>query len=430
MIERYTSKEMANVWSLQKKFQTYLDIEILACEAWSKLKVIPAKDVALIRKNAKFNVAAIAKLEETTHHDIVAFTRNVSTSLGEEKKWIHYGLTSTDIVDTANAVLIKNANNIIERDLIALLLTLKNNAMKYKNTYCMGRTHGIHADVTTFGLKWALWYDEMHRNLSRFIQARKDVEVGKLSGAVGNFANINPFIQKYVCDKLNINEAKIATQIVQRDNYANYFSTIALIGSSLEKIATEIRHLQRTEVSEVEESFGVGQKGSSAMPHKRNPIASENICGCARILRGYMLTAYENINLWHERDISHSSTERIMLPDATILLDYMLKRYKNILENLVVYPERMKQNIYITNGVIFAQRVMNLLINKKLVREKAYDLVQSLAMEAIAKHVDFKQLVLKSTFISSLCTNKEIENCFTLDYYLKNVNYIFSKVLK
>ncbi|MDR1234877.1 MAG: adenylosuccinate lyase [Mycoplasmataceae bacterium] len=428
MIDRYSREEMSKIWTAQNKFDAYLKIEILACEAWSKLKVIPTKDVSLIRKNAKFNIKQINEIEKTTHHDVIAFTRSVSQSLGKEKQWIHYGLTSTDIVDTANAFLIKQANAILLNDLISFTNVLKHNAIKYKMTPCIGRTHGIHADITSFGLKWALWYDEFQRNIERFKHASKNIEVGKLSGAVGNFANNEPFIQQYVCDHLGINEAKISTQVIQRDVYAQYFATLALIGSSLEKIATEIRHLQRTEVHEVEEMFAKGQKGSSAMPHKRNPIASENICGCARVLKGYMLTSYENIPLWHERDISHSSAERIMLPDATILLDYMLSRYTKVVTNLVVYPKQMLTNIYLTNGVIFAQRIMNKLIGKGLSRETAYDLVQPIAMNAYNNNLQFKDLLIANKDILKTLSLRDIDDCFDLNYYFKQINYIYKKV--
>ncbi|MDR0675107.1 MAG: adenylosuccinate lyase [Mycoplasmataceae bacterium] len=428
MIERYSREEMSKIWTTHSKFTAYLEIEILACEAWNKLGVIPSKDVQLIRKKAKFNVNRINEIERTTHHDIIAFTRNVSDSLGKEKQWIHYGLTSTDVVDTANAYLIKQANAIISNDLIKFAKVLKAKAIQYKNTPCIGRTHGIHADITSFGLKWALWYDEMQRNIHRFKSTSKNIEVGKLSGAVGNFANNEPFVQQYVCKRLGIREVNIATQVIQRDVYAEYFATLALIGTTIEKIATEIRHLQRTEVHEVEEMFAKGQKGSSAMPHKRNPIASENMCGCARVLRGYMIASYENIALWHERDISHSSTERIILPDATILLDYMLNRYTTVLDNLVIYPKQMLKNINLTHGVIFAQRVMNKLITKNCSREKAYDMVQPIAMEAYNNVVSFKELLLKNKDVMHKLTIKDINDCFDLSYYFKKINYIYKKV--
>ncbi|MBQ4192513.1 MAG: adenylosuccinate lyase [Bacteroidales bacterium] len=428
MIERYSRKIMRDVWTEENKFGAYLEVETLSCEAWSKLGVIPAEDVEKIRANATFNVDRIKEIEEQTRHDVVAFTRAVSESLGEERKWVHYGLTSTDVVDTANGYLIKQADAILLKDLEEFLEVLRRRAVEFKSTPCIGRTHGIHADITSFGLKWALWFEEMKRNIERFKTAAAGVEAGKMSGAVGNFANIPPFIQDYVCEKLGINSANISTQVLQRDRHAYYIGTLALIASTLEQMAFEVRNLQRTEVREVEEAFRKGQKGSSAMPHKRNPISSENICGCARVMRGYMATAYENVALWHERDISHSSTERIVLPDATELLDYMLTRFKGILENLVVYPETMLANIYRTRGVIFAQRVMNALIAKGLSREQAYDTVQPIAMDAWTNNKDYKTLLEASADVMGKLTQEELDNCFTLDYYFKNVDEIFSRV--
>jgi adenylosuccinate lyase len=428
MIERYSRKVMRDVWTEENKFGAYLEVETLSCEAWSKLGVIPAEDVEKIRANARFEVSRIREIEEQTRHDVVAFTRAVSESLGEERKWVHYGLTSTDVVDTANGYLLKQANAILLKDLQEFQEVLRARAIEFKATPCIGRTHGIHADITSFGLKWALWYEEMKRNIERFQAAAARVEAGKMSGAVGNFANIPPFIQDYVCEKLGIESAAISTQVLQRDRHANYVGTLALIAATLEQMAFEVRNLQRTEVREVEEAFRKGQKGSSAMPHKRNPISSENICGCARVMRGYMATAYENVALWHERDISHSSTERIVLPDATELLDYMLTRFKGILENLVVYPETMLSNIYRTRGVIFAQRVMNALIAKGLSREQAYDTVQPIAMDAWTNNKDYKTLLEASADVTNKLSREELDNCFTLDYYFKNVDEIFRRV--
>ena len=419
---------MRDVWTEENKFSAYLEVETLSCEAWSKLGVIPAEDVEKIRANATFKVDRIKEIEEQTRHDVVAFTRAVSESLGEERKWVHYGLTSTDVVDTANGYLIKQADAILLKDLEEFLEVLRRRALEFKSTPCIGRTHGIHADITSFGLKWALWFEEMKRNIERFKTAAAGVEAGKMSGAVGNFANIPPFIQDYVCEKLGINSANISTQVLQRDRHAYYIGTLALIASTLEQMAFEVRNLQRTEVREVEEAFRKGQKGSSAMPHKRNPISSENICGCARVMRGYMAASYENVALWHERDISHSSTERIILPDATELLDYMLTRFKGILDNLVVYPETMLANIYRTKGVIFAQRVMNALIGKGLAREQAYDTVQPIAMKAWTEGLDYQTLLKESPDVMGLLTVEELESCFTLDYYFKNVDFIFGRV--
>ena len=428
MIERYSRPEMRAIWTEENKFNAYLKVEIYAAEAWSKLGVIPAEDVEKLWKNASFSIPRIYEIEQETRHDIVAFTRAVSESLGEEKKWVHYGLTSTDVVDTANGYLIKQANEILLADIEQFIVALKKQALRFKDTPCIGRTHGIHADITSFGLKFALWYAAMQRNLERFKRACKEIECGKMSGAVGNFANIPPFVEEYVCEKLGISHALVSTQVIQRDRHAYYMATLAVIASSLEQIALEIRNLQRTEVHEVEENFGKGQKGSSAMPHKRNPISSENICGCARVMRGYMTAFYENVALWHERDISHSSTERIILPDATMLLDYMLVRLKNVVENLVVFPENMLENIYKTKKIIFAQRVMNALIDKGLSREEAYDSVQLIAMKAYAEGLDYQVLLSKDKKIMSLISKEELDECFTLDYYLKNVGYIFKRV--
>ncbi len=419
---------MRKVWTEQNKFDAYLRVEILASEAWSQLGVVPKEDVEKLWKNASFDINRIYEIEQQTRHDIVAFTRAVSETLGEERKWVHYGLTSTDVVDTANGYLLKQANAILLEDIEKMLEVLRNRAIEFKNTPCIGRTHGIHADITSFGLKWALWYEEMKRNLQRFVTAARGVEVGKISGAVGNFANIPPFIQDYVCEKLGTESANISTQVIQRDRHAYYMATLAVIASSIEQMAMEIRNLQRTEVHEVEESFGKGQKGSSAMPHKRNPISSENMCGCARVMRGYMATFYENVALWHERDISHSATERIILPDATMLLDYMLNRFRGILENLVVFEDVMKENIYRTRKVIFAQRVMNALIEKGFSREKAYDTVQPVAMRAMSERADYQELLAETPEVMAVLTREELDSCFTLEYYLKNVDFIFDRV--
>ena len=429
MIERYSRQIMRDIWTEENKFNAYLKVEILNAEAWCKIfHNIPEGDVKLLWDNAKFDIKRIKEIEEKTRHDVVAFTRAVGETLGEEKKWVHYGLTSTDVVDTANGYLMTQANKILREDLVAFLDVLKKQANRFKNTPCIGRTHGIHADITSFGLKWALWYEEMKRNLERFDYAAKGIEVGKLSGAVGNFANIPPEIQDYVCEHLGIESANISTQVIQRDRHAYYMSTLAVIADTCEQMALEIRNLQRTEVHEVEEAFKQGQKGSSAMPHKRNPISSENICGCSRVMRGYMVAFNENVALWHERDISHSCTERIILPDATELLDYMLNRLKGILENLVVYPETMMKNIYKTKGVIFAQRVMYALISKGLVREAAYDMVQPIAMRALNEDLNYIDLLKESKDVKTYLTDSEIDSCFTLDYYFKNVDYIFNRV--
>ncbi|MBR3892939.1 MAG: adenylosuccinate lyase [Alistipes sp.] len=428
MIERYSRETMRKVWTEQNKFDAYLRVEILASEAWSQLGVVPKEDVEKLWKNASFDINRIYEIEQQTRHDIVAFTRAVSETLGDERKWVHYGLTSTDVVDTANGYLLSQANAILLEDLEKMLEVLRQRAIEFKDTPAIGRTHGIHADITSFGLKWALWYEAMKRNLERFKSAARGVEVGKISGAVGNFANIPPFIQDYVCEKLGIESANISTQVIQRDRHAYYMATLAVIASTIEQMSMEIRNLQRTEVHEVEESFGKGQKGSSAMPHKRNPISSENMCGCARVMRGYMASFYENVALWHERDISHSSTERIILPDATMLLDYMLNRFRGILENLVVFKDVMMENIYRTRKVIFAQRVMNALIEKGFSREKAYDTVQPVAMRALSERADYQELLAETPEVMAVLSREELDSCFTLEYYLKNVDFIFKRV--
>lgn len=428
MIERYSRPEMQAIWTEENKFRAWLEVEILACEAWSKLGHIPAEDVAKLRENAGFDINRIYEIEQETRHDVVAFTRAVSETLGDEKKWVHYGLTSTDVVDTALGYLIKQANEILEKDLQHFIDVLKNKAREHKYTVMMGRTHGVHAEPTTFGLKLALWYQEMLRNLERFQHARKGVEFGKISGAVGTYANIDPFVEEYVCKNLGIQPAPISTQTLQRDRHAEYMATLALIATSMEKMATEIRGLQKSEVREVEEKFHKGQKGSSAMPHKRNPVGSENISGLARVIRGYMMSSYENVSLWHERDISHSSVERIILPDATILLNYMLRRFAGIVENLTVFPENMKRNMDRTFGLIYSQRVLLKLIDKGLSREKAYDTVQPLAMQAWEEQRPFRELVEVNETIKKYLDGADIDDCFDYNWHLKNVDTIFKRV--
>ena len=428
MIERYSRKNMRDIWSEESKFAAWLKVEILACEAWSELGESPKEDVEKLWANAKFEIDRIYEIEQETKHDVVAFTRCVSESLGDEKKWVHYGLTSTDVVDTAYGYLYKQANAILREDLERYIAILKKQALRYKDTVMIGRTHGVHAEITTFGLVFALWYDEMQRNMKRFEEAAAGVEVGKISGAVGTFANTPPFVQDYVCEKLGINSANISTQVLQRDRHAEYFATLALIAGSIEKMATEIRHLQRTEVREAEEHFNKGQKGSSAMPHKRNPIGSENMCGCSRVMRGYMLAAYEDVPLWHERDISHSSAERIIAPDATELLDYMLTRFGSILENLTVFEENMLANIEKTYGVIYSQRFMLKMIEKGFAREAAYDLVQPNAMKAWEEKVSFKELMENNEKVTAVLSQAEIDDCFNPAHHVKNVDVIFKRV--
>lgn len=428
MIERYTRPEMGAIWTEENKYQAWLEVEILACEAWSELAVIPEDDVKKIRQNASFDVERILAIEEETRHDVVAFTRAVSETLGDEKKWVHYGLTSTDVVDTALSYLLKQANTIIRNDLERFIEILKNKAIEHKHTVMMGRTHGVHAEPTTFGLKLSLWYQEMLRNLERFNQAAEVIETGKLSGAVGTYANIDPAVETYVCEKLGLKPAPVSTQTLQRDRHAQYLSVLALIATSIEKFATEIRGLQKTETREVEEFFAKGQKGSSAMPHKRNPIGSENMTGMARVVRGYMMTAYENVALWHERDISHSSAERVILPDATIAVDYMLNRFSRIIDNLTVFPENMKRNIDRTHGVIFSQRVLLSLIDNGMSREEAYDLVQPNAMKAWETETHFRTLIEQEPQITKVLSQDQIDDCFDYTYHLKNVDQIFARM--
>ncbi|MFE4046660.1 MULTISPECIES: adenylosuccinate lyase [unclassified Priestia] len=428
MIERYTRPEMAAIWTEENKFKAWLEVEILACEAWSELGHIPKEDVKLIRQNASFDINRINEIELETRHDVVAFTRAVSETLGEERKWVHYGLTSTDVVDTALSYLLKQANEILLSDVERFVEVLKGKAQEHKYTVMMGRTHGVHAEPTTFGLKMGLWYEEMKRNLERLKRAAAEVEFGKMSGAVGTFANIDPFVEKYVCEKLGISPAPISTQTLQRDRHAHYMSVLALIATSIEKFAVEVRGLQKSETREVEEYFAKGQKGSSAMPHKRNPIGSENVTGLARLIRGYMVTAYDNVPLWHERDISHSSAERVILPDATIALNYMLNRFANIVKNLTVFPDNMKRNMDRTLGLIYSQRVLLTLINKGMVREEAYDLVQPKAMEAWETQVPFRSLIEGEERITRHLSPEEIEDCFDHKHHLKNVDMIFDRL--
>lgn len=429
MIERYSRPEMRAIWTEENKFKAWLEVEILACEAWSKLGVIPAEDVAKLREHASFNVDRIYEIEQETRHDVVAFTRAVSETLpGDEKKWVHYGLTSTDVVDTALSYLLLQANEILEKDIVEFIEILTEQARKYKDTVCMGRTHGVHAEPTTFGLKLALWLEEMKRNLARFRNAKAEVAFGKISGAVGTYANIDPFVEAYVCEKLGLQAAPISTQTLQRDRHAEYMATLALIATSLDKFATEIRGLQKSEMREVEEPFAKGQKGSSAMPHKRNPIGCENISGLSRVIRGHMLSAYENVPLWHERDISHSSVERVILPDATMLLNYMLRRFMNIVKNLTVFPENMKRNMDRTFGLIYSQQVLLKLIDKGLSREKAYDTVQPRAMQAWEEQRSFRDIISADETVKELLTKEELDDCFDYRYHLKHVDTIFQRL--
>ena len=428
MIDRYTRPEMGAIWTDENRYKAWLEVEILADEAWAELGEIPKEDVQKIRENASFDVTRILEIEAETRHDVVAFTRAVSETLGEERKWVHYGLTSTDVVDTAYGYQLKQANDILREDLKKFTAIIGEKAKEHKHTVMMGRTHGVHAEPTTFGLKLALWYSEMKRNVERFEHAAKGVEAGKISGAVGTFANISPFVEEYVCDKLGIRAQEISTQVLPRDLHAEYLSAMALVATSIEKFATEIRGLQKSETREVEEFFAKGQKGSSAMPHKRNPIGSENMTGLARVIRGHMVTAYENVTLWHERDISHSSAERIIIPDTTILLDYMLNRFSRIVKNLTVFPENMKRNMDATYGLIYSQRVLLKLIDHGMSREAAYDLVQPKTAFAWDHQTAFRPLLDADENITSVLSKEELDDAFDYNYHLKNVDLIFERV--
>lgn len=428
MLERYTRPEMGKIWTDQNRYQAWLEVEILADEAWAELGEIPKEDVEKIREKATFDIDRILEIEAQTRHDVVAFTRAVSESLGDESKWVHYGLTSTDVVDTAYGYLMKQANDLIRKDLETFTAIIGEKAKEHKYTVMMGRTHGVHAEPTTFGLKLALWYSEMKRNIERFERAAAGVEAGKISGAVGTFANIPPFVEEYVCNKLGIRPQEISTQVLPRDLHAEYFASMALIATSIEKFATEIRGLQKSETREVEEFFAKGQKGSSAMPHKRNPIGSENMAGLARVIRGHMVTAYENVSLWHERDISHSSAERIIIPDTTILIDYMLNRFGTIVKNLTVFPESMKRNMNATFGLIYSQRVMLKLIDHGMTREQAYDLVQPKTAQAWDEQRDFRPLLEADQTIMSTLSEKDLDDAFDYHHHLKQVDTIFARV--
>lgn len=428
MIERYSLPKMSSIWQDEFKFKTMLEIEILALEALAKLNQIPKATVLRIKKKAKFNLTKIKKIEEKTQHDVVAFVTCVAQNIGSDAKYLHLGLTSSDLLDTTLGVQLKAASDILIEDLQRLRKVLFQKAKKYKEMVCIGRTHGIHAEPTTFGLKLALWFAETRRNLKRLLQAKEEVSVGKISGAVGTYANIDPRVEIYICKKLGLNPATISTQIIQRDVYAQYVATLAVIGSSLEKFALEIRHLQRTEVREVEEPFGKGQKGSSAMPHKRNPVICERICGLARLLRANVQVALENVALWHERDISHSSVERIIMPDSTIVLDYMLNKFIEVLEGLLVYPDNMLENLVKTKGLIFSQRVLLELMHRGLPRQQAYTIVQRCAMKSWRENSDFKENLFQDKKVLQYLNQKDLQRIFDLDYYLRNVNKIFRKV--
>ncbi len=428
MIPRYTRLEMGKIWTDQRKFETWLQIELVVCEALSQIGQIPEKVVKEIKDKASFDIRRVDEIEKVTKHDVLAFLTNVGESIGSLSRYLHYGLTSSDILDTSLALLLKEASELILQDIHRLLEALKKKAFQYKETLMIGRSHGVHAEPITFGLKMALWYDEMKRNLLRMERAKEVVSVGKISGAVGTFAHIPPFIEEFACGRLGLKPAPISTQIVQRDHHAEFFTTLAIIASSIEKFSVELRHLQRTEVLEAEEFFSKGQKGSSSMPHKRNPISSENLSGLARLVRSYSTASLENIALWHERDISHSSVERVIAPDATILIDYMLHRLTSLIENLIVYPENMKANLEKMGGLIYSESILLHLTQKGLSREEAYGVVQRNAMRVWEKSEDFKTLLSQDETVKHFMTQKELDMLFDVRIHLKHVEDIFRRV--
>lgn len=427
LIERYTLPEMKQIWSEKNKFQKWLDVEIYACEALVEQGVIPTTALVVIKEKARFTVERILEIEATVQHDVIAFLTCVAEYVGDDSKYIHLGLTSSDVVDTAQSVRMKEAGEQILTRLKALHQVLLQQAKEHRFTIMIGRTHGIHAEPMTFGLKMLLWAAETERNIERLHQAIKTISVGKISGAVGTYANIGPEVEAHVCNRLNLTRATIATQVLQRDRHAEYMNTLAIIGCTLEKIATEIRALQRTDIREVEEFFAKGQKGSSAMPHKRNPIITERITGMARLLRGNALVAMENVALWHERDISHSSVERVIIPDSTTALDYMLKKMIDVISNLLVYPEKMKHNMARTKGLMFSQRTMLALVDKGITREQAYELVQRNAMECWRTGKEFKKLLAADQAVIKLLTVPELDQIFEYSYYLKHIDQIYAR---
>ncbi len=428
MIARYSRKQVSDIWSDEARFRIWLDIEILACEAQANLGIIPQSAVKNIRAKAKFNTQKILRIEEKVKHDVIAFLTNVGEYVGMDSRFIHMGMTSSDVVDTCLSVQMKQAGEIILKDLIDVRESLKKKAKRYKYLTQIGRTHGVHAEPITLGLKFALWYDEMNRNTDRMKRAIDTISVGQISGAVGTYEHLSPKVEAYVCKKLGLKTTKISTQILQRDRHAEYMNTLALIGSSIEKFTTEIRHLQKTETLELEESFSKGQKGSSAMPHKKNPITCERLSGMARVLRGNALASMENIALWHERDISHSSVERIVVPDSTILTDYILYQFKQIVDNIVVYEENIKKNLNLTNGLIFSQTVLLKLIEKKMKRETAYKIVQDVAMKCWREKISFFDLLKNDSEVKKYLTEKELTDIFDYSKSKKNIDFIFKRV--
>jgi adenylosuccinate lyase len=428
MIERYTLPEMGAVWSLQNKFQKWLDVEIAVCEVHAEDGIIPPDALAEIKSKAAFSVERINEIEKSTDHDVIAFTTNLAENIGPASRFVHYGLTSSDVVDTANALLLKESCELLLARIDPLMDVLKRRAYEFIDTPQIGRTHGIHAEPTSFGLVWTLWYSEMKRNRKRLRRALKTVSIGKISGAVGAFAHLDPSVEERVCEKLGLNAAPVSTQVIQRDRHAEYLCNLAIIASTLEKIALQVRHWQRTEVREAQEAFKKGQKGSSAMPHKRNPILSERICGMARTVRANSIVGLENIALWHERDISHSSAERIVLPDSSAALDYMLAKTTSLLDTLVVYPENMLKNLNLTRGLVFSGQLLLALTQKGVSREQAYTWTQRNAMKVWDEGGDYQELVTKDADISSKLSSEEIARVFDLKYYLRNVDKVFERV--
>jgi adenylosuccinate lyase len=428
VIPRYSREKMTAIWGQENKYQKWLDVEVAACEAMVKLGKVPAKAVKNIKAKAAINVVRIDEIEKITKHDVIAFVTSLTEKIGEDGRFIHMGLTSSDVLDTALAIQLKESAEILLDDLDQLLVVLKKRAIEHKNTLMIGRSHGIHAEPITFGLKMALWYQEIERNRQRLLRAKETISYGKIAGAVGTFSFIDPFVEAYVCEKLGLKPAPVSSQIVQRDRHAEFFTTLAIIASSLDKFAQEIRLLQRTEVREAEEYFSPGQKGSSAMPHKRNPVLSENISGLARLVRSYAVAALEDVALWHERDISHSSVERVIGPDATIVLDFMLGRFTGMMDKLVVYPERMLANLNMTHGVIFSQMVLLSLIEKGTTREDAYAIVQKNAMKSWQEGTDFKTLLAQDKIVKKYLGEKELAGIFDVNNFLKNLDFIFKRV--
>ena len=427
MIDRYTHPEMGNIWTLENEFRTMLKVEILACEAMNKLGIVPDDALKDIQNKADFRLERIKEIEAVTNHDVIAFLTNVAEYVGDASKYIHKGLTSSDVKDTALCYMTVQSADLIMRHLQNFHAILRRRAAEFKNTVMIGRTHGIHAEPMTFGMKFLLWSDEIERDMERLKQAREMMAVGKLSGAVGTYSNIDPFVGEYVCKKLDLKPVRLATQVIQRDRHAHFLTTLAIIGSSLDKMATEIRNLQRTDIREAEEYFAPGQKGSSAMPHKRNPITCEKVSGMARLLRGYAVAGLEDVALWHERDISHSSVERVILPDATIALDHMLRKFSNIIDKLLVYPDAMIANLNKTGGLIFSQNLLIALVTKGVLREDAYKWVQRNAMARWLEGADFKTNVEADPDIKKYLTDEEIEHCFDPKPMLRNVDLIFSR---